>query len=167
MGLVLLKAEVIVGHVRQNYSWYIMHTKIGRELDVLGWGGKARLRELRVMSFFEATPSPLPAGWTTVGPGTSLPVQVGTESGAVTLPSVLWPHWAGFQPHSRSEKQLSSHLAFCSLGQLPWTLEPLPPAFWAPLSPQTLPLSGTGFLNITVFCRRAWHMLKNNTKAVF
>lgn len=78
------------------------------------------------MSFSEATPAPLPAGQTTVGPSTSLPVQLGTERGTVPLPSVL----AAFGSHSHSERQLS--LPHCFLQ--PWAASPdfgtSAPAFW-------------------------------------
>lgn len=78
------------------------------------------------MSFSEATPAPLPAGQTTVGPSTSLPVQLGTERGTVPLPSVLL-HLA---VTVTLRDNLASPIAFCSLGQLPQTLVPLSPAFW-------------------------------------
>lgn len=64
------------------------------------------------MSFSEATPSPLSTGHTTMGPSISLPVQLGTECGAVPLPSVL----AAFGRHSHSERQLSLPLCFLQ----PW-----------------------------------------------
>jgi hypothetical protein len=57
----------------------------------------SQARELKMMSFFEDAPSPPPSGFMTVEPSASLPVQVGTESGSVTLLSVLRLQLAGFQ----------------------------------------------------------------------
>lgn len=58
---------------------------------------RSQAREFKMMSFFEDAPFAPPAGLTTVGLAASLPVQVGTDSGTVTLPSVLRLQWANFQ----------------------------------------------------------------------
>lgn len=68
--------------------------------------GKAEVgrRAGELMSFFEDAPSPPPAGFWTVGPSASLPVQVGTDNGTVSLPSALKMQLASFQQWSHPEK---------------------------------------------------------------
>lgn len=55
-----------------------------------------------------------------MGPGTSLPVQVGTEAGTVTLRSVLRLHLAGFQLESLRETAQTP----CFLSLQLWAVSP-------------------------------------------
>lgn len=85
----------------------------------------SQARELKTMPFFEGAPSPSPC-FLTVGFGSSLPVQVGTSSGTVTLPGVLKLQLASFQWWSHPEKQLSFLFFFlCCCGPLPQASVPV------------------------------------------